>query len=273
MILEDKVIVVTGAANGIGRACCERFSRERPRGIVVADIDDERARQVAESIGALPVTCDVRDQQAIEELVAAAESAFGPIDLFFSNAGIGIPGGLEVSDADWRNIIEVNFLGHLYAARAVIPSMLDRGGGYLLHTSSAAGLLTEMSSAPYAVTKHAVVSLAEWLAIEYGDQGLKVSCLCPQGVRTNMLQDADGPFAQKLIDSSLSPEQVADCVVAGLHEERFLILPHPEVGEYFRRKADDYDRWLRGMRRLRREITDTDKPADHTSTHRTDTET
>jgi NAD(P)-dependent dehydrogenase (short-subunit alcohol dehydrogenase family) len=161
---------------------------------------------------------------------------------------------VDVLDEDWRNIIDVNFMAHLYAARAVLPSMLERGGGYFLHTSSAAGLLTEISSAPYAVTKHAVISLAEWLAVEYGDRGIKVSCLCPQGVRTQMLQGGEGPFVQMLWNSSLSPEQVSESVVAGLREERFLILPHPEVAEYFCRKADDYDRWLRGMRRLRERV-------------------
>lgn len=253
MILQDKVIVVTGAAHGIGRALCERFAQERPRGIVVADIDGDEARRVADSIGGEPVTCDVRSGQAMTELVAKAESEFGPVDLFCANAGVAVPGGPEVSDDQWRNILDVNFMAHVYAVRAVLPDMLDRGSGYLLHTASAAGLLTDMSSAPYSVTKHAVIALAEWLAIAYGDRGIKVSCLCPQGVRTRMLE-GDKPIVEMLRKTSVSTEEVAECVVAGLQKEQFLILPHPEVAEYFRRKADDYDRWLRGMRRLRERI-------------------
>jgi NAD(P)-dependent dehydrogenase (short-subunit alcohol dehydrogenase family) len=253
MLLQDKVIVVTGGANGIGRALCERFAQERPRGIVVADIEEDPARQVAELVGGEPVTCDVRNEESIKELVSRTESTFGPIDLFCSNAGISVAGGPEASDDEWKNIIDVNLMAHVYAARAVLPGMVDRGGGYLLHTASAAGLLTEMSSAPYSVTKHAVVSLAEWLAIEYGDRGIKVSCLCPQGVRTRMLK-GEGPVLEMLRKASASTETVAECVVAALREEHFLVLPHPEVSEYFRRKADDYDRWLRGMRRLRERI-------------------
>jgi NAD(P)-dependent dehydrogenase (short-subunit alcohol dehydrogenase family) len=250
MLLQDKVIVVTGAAHGIGRALCERFTQERPRRIVVADIDGDEARRVADSIGGEPFVCDVRSEQAMTELVAKAKAEFGGVDLFCANAGVSVPGGPEVSDDQWRNILDVNFMAHVYAVRAVLPDMLDRGSGYLLHTSSAAGLLTEMSSAPYSVTKHAVLALAEWMAITYGDRGIKVSCLCPQGVRTRMLE-GDAPIVEMLRNASMSTEEVAECVVAGLREEKFLILPHPEVAEYFRRKAGDYDRWLGGMRRLR----------------------
>ena len=254
MQLKDKVIVITGAAHGIGRALCERFAREQPRGIVVADIDSDQARRVAESISGVPVTCDVSSAEDVAELVARSESLFGQVDLFCANAGIAIPGGPEVPDYQWKTILDVNFMAHVYATRAVVPAMLQRGGGYILHTASAAGLLTEMSSALYSVTKHAVISLAEWMAIEYGDRGLKVSCLCPQGVRTRMLAVDDQPVAEMLLKNSVSAEEVAECVVAGLREEKFLILPHPEVAEFFQRKACDYDRWLNGMRRLRRQI-------------------
>jgi len=173
--------------------------------------------------------------------------------LFCANAGIAAAGGPELPDDVWRNLLDVNFMSHVYAVRAVLPGMLERGGGYFLHTASAAGLLTEISSAPYAVAKHAVVALAEWLSITHGHQGIKVSCLCPQGVRTRMLE-GDHPVLTMLAESAVTAEHVAETVVDGLHDERFLILPHPEVAEYFRHKADDYDRWLHGMRRLRERL-------------------
>lgn len=252
MELKDKVVIVTGGANGIGRALCRRFSQEGARGIVVADLDEQGARVVAEEIGGLAVAVDVRRQSDIEKAVEAAEKKFGPVDLFCSNAGIATDGGLEVSDDDWQRIWQINFMAHVYAARAVLPRMLERGDGYLLQTASAAGLLSQIGSAPYSVTKHAAVSFAEWLAITYGDQGIKVSCLCPQGVRTRMLEEAEkGEF---LREGALEPEEVAGVVVQALAEERFLILPHPEVAEYFRRKAADYDRWIRGMQRLQKHI-------------------
>jgi len=184
-----------------------------------------------------------------------ATQVYGPIDLFCSNAGISVAGGEETTDEDWQRMWEINVRAHIYAARAVLPGMLARGQGYLLHTASAAGLLTQIGSAPYAVTKHAAVAFAEWLAMAHGDAGIKVSCLCPQGVRTRMLMGEEMSSTRNfLFEGSVSPEDVADAVVKGLDEERFLILPHPEVAEYFRRKADDYDRWLRGMRRLQTRV-------------------
>ena len=253
MNLKDRVAVVTGGASGIGRALSARFAKEGAR-VVVADVDADGAARVAHQIGGTGVTADVAVEADVFRLVADAREAYGEIDLFCSNAGIGAAGGVEASNAVWQRIWDVNFMAHVYAARAVLPRMLERGEGYLLQTASAAGLLTQIGSAPYAVTKHAAVALAEWLAITYGDRGIKVSCLCPQGVKTNLLQGPEaGPFAF-LLDEAIEPEQVAEAVVAGLAAEQFLILPHPEVAEYFRRKAGDYDRWLRGMRKLQARV-------------------
>ena len=254
MQLKDKVVVVTGGASGIGRALCRRFAAEGARGIAVADLDAEGAARVAGEIGGLAVAVDVSVEADIVHLVERATAELGPIDLFCSNAGISVAGGESVPDEDWQRIWEINFLSHVYAARAVLPEMLARGDGYLLQTASAAGLLSQIGSAPYSVTKHAAVAFAEWLAITYGDAGIKVSCLCPQGVRTNLLKGAGSEIFDFLRETALDPEQVAEAVVQGLAEERFLILPHPEVAEYFRRKAEDYDRWLRGMRRLQARV-------------------
>jgi NAD(P)-dependent dehydrogenase (short-subunit alcohol dehydrogenase family) len=251
--------VVTGGASGIGRALCTRLAAEG-MAVVVADLDGDGATATADAVTAAggrahPVACDVRVEEEVRDLVATAEGTFGPIDLFCSNAGIGTLGGYDAGDEAWERAIQTNFFAHVYAVRAVLPSMLERGEGYLLHTASAAGLLTQMGDLPYSVTKHAVVALAEWLAITYGDAGITVSCLCPQGVNTAMLagrRGADGPGRGVLAaEGLLEPEEVADAVVAALGDERFLVLPHPEVAEYFRRKASDYDRWLAGMRRLR----------------------
>jgi NAD(P)-dependent dehydrogenase (short-subunit alcohol dehydrogenase family) len=249
MQLRERTVVVTGGGNGIGAALCRRFAAEGARRVICVDIDGAAAEKIAIEVRGVAMSVDVADEAQLRELVAKA----GDIDLFCSNAGISVTGGVEVPDADWERIWSINVKAHLYAARAVLPGMLARGGGYLLHTVSAAGLLTQIGSAPYSVTKHAALALAEWLSITYGDRGIKVSCLCPQGVRTDMLLRADGP-GNFLLEGSLTPEAVADVVVQGLADERFLILPHPEVAEYFRRKASDYDRWLRGMRRLQASV-------------------
>ncbi len=254
MHLAGKVVVVTGGANGIGRALCRRFAKDNPRGLVVADLDAAGAETVARETGGIAVAADVSVEADIAGIVERAATAYGSIDLFCSNAGISIAGGEEVADADWNRILGINVKAHIFAARAVLPGMLARGEGYLLQTVSAAGLLTQIGSAPYSVTKHAALGFAEWLSTTYGDRGIRVSCLCPQGVRTNMLLDPKRNRESFLVEGSLSPEEVAECVVAGLREERFLILPHPEVAEYFRRKASDYDRWLRGMRRLQAKV-------------------
>jgi NAD(P)-dependent dehydrogenase (short-subunit alcohol dehydrogenase family) len=255
MKLTGKVVVVTGGANGSGRALSRRFAAEGARGVVVADVEADSAAVVASEIGGMAVETDVRREADLARVVARATEAYGPIDLFCSNAGIGVPGGVEALDEDWQRIWEINVRAHIYAARAVLPGMLARGEGYLLQTASAAGLLTQIGSAPYAVTKHAAVALAEWLAMTHAEAGIRVSCLCPQGVRTRMLMGEDlSSTANFLVEGSVSPEDVADAVIKGLDAERFLILPHPEVAEYFRRKADDYDRWLRGMRRLQSRV-------------------
>jgi NAD(P)-dependent dehydrogenase (short-subunit alcohol dehydrogenase family) len=222
--------------------------------VVVADIDGVEAWQVANEIGGLEVTTDVSVEADVFRLVEKATAAYGPIDLFCSNAGVAVRGGIDAPDDEWERIWGVNVKAHVYAARAVVPRMLARGSGYLLQTASAAGLLSQIGSAPYSVTKHAAVAFAEWLSIRYGDTGIGVSCLCPQGVRTRMIEGANEGVAAMLLENAVEPEAVADAVIAGLAEERFLILPHPEVADYFRRKADDYDRWLRGMRRLQQKI-------------------
>jgi NAD(P)-dependent dehydrogenase (short-subunit alcohol dehydrogenase family) len=255
MKIKDKVVVVTGGANGIGRALCRRFAAEGARAVVVADLDAEGSAALAKEIGGLAVTTNVANEEDIVRLVEQTTKAYGPIDLFCANAGIfGEFGGTIVPNQEWQKIWDINVMSHVYSARAVLPGMLARGSGYLLHTASAAGLLTQVGAAPYSVTKHAAVAFAEWLAIAYGDAGIKVSCLCPQGVRTQMLLGADGKRESFLRAGALEPEEVAECVIAGLAEERFLILPHPEVAEYFQHKADDYERWLRGMRRLNEQV-------------------
>jgi NAD(P)-dependent dehydrogenase (short-subunit alcohol dehydrogenase family) len=254
MRVEDRHVVVTGGANGIGAALARRFAAEGAR-VVVADLDEGPLMRVAAEVGGLGVPTDVREQHQIASLVVAAEAQFGPIDLFCSNAGIVVPGGEDASDAAWERSIGVNVLAHVYAARVLVPRMLERGEGYLLNTASAAGLLTQIGSAPYSVTKHAAIAFAEWLAITYGDAGLKVSVLCPQAVRTNMTAGTvEGGVAG--VDGMLEPDEVADAVIDGLAAESFLILPHPVVLDYFRRKAGDYDRWLRGMRRLQSRYVD-----------------
>lgn len=252
MELSDKVVVVTGAARGIGRALATRFASERTRAVVVVDLNGEGARDTAVAIGATAKQCDVTNEDEISRLVAEVESAHGRIDVFCSNAGIAVGGGPEAADSDWQRIWEVNVMSHVYVARHVLPGMLARKDGYIVGTVSAAGLLNHFFAAPYGVTKAAALSFFEWLAIAHGDDGVRISCLCPQGVKTDMLAaEKDRLGIDFLTAGALEPEEVAEAVVRGIADEKFLILPHPEVGDYFRRKADDYDRWLRGMRRLR----------------------
>jgi NAD(P)-dependent dehydrogenase (short-subunit alcohol dehydrogenase family) len=263
MELEGKVAVVTGGAGGIGRALAYKFVEEGAAGVVVSDVDGERARAVAEEIGdrAVAFAADVADQAQTDALIAHAEQSFGPVDLFCANAGVAVGVLLEDDEAVWDAAFGVNIRAHIYAAKALVPGWIERGSGYFLTTASAAGIVSQIGSAPYAVTKHAAVAFAEWLAITYGDHGVGVSCLCPMGVNTNMLNAGagdDGVTAGDVVRAAgmvVEPEQVADDVVAGLRDERFLILPHPEVLTYFQRKASDYDRWIAGMRRLQAAVT------------------
>ena len=229
---------------------CRRFKQEGAVAIVVADIDAAAAAAVAEEIGGSSVPTDVAREPDVVRLVEHTIAQFGRVDLFCSNAGIAIHGGEETPDRQWQRCWDVNVMAHVYASRAALPGMVARGEGYFLHTVSAAGLLTHIHSATYAVTKSAALAFAEWLAITYGNRGIKVSALCPQGVKTDMLKQSESDTGRFLQDGALEPEQVADDVVRGIADERFLILPHPEVAEYVNRKAGDRDRWLRGMRRM-----------------------
>jgi len=249
----DKVAVVTGAGSGIGEALTRRFADEGMR-VVAVDMDRERLEPVAEAAAAMSAVLDVTDEVATKQLVADVENELGPIDLFCFNAGIATMGGVEVSDEMWQRTWDVNVMSHVYGLRAVLPSMLARGEGQLLHTASAAGLLSNIGAAPYSVTKHAVVALAEWVSMTYGDQGIVVSCLCPQFVDTPMLDElATTPGTRQWVRGvAMSAQDVAGVVVDGLRTGSFLILPHEEVAEYFRKKANDYDRWLGGMRKLQR---------------------
>jgi NAD(P)-dependent dehydrogenase (short-subunit alcohol dehydrogenase family) len=254
MLLKNKVAVVTGGGSGIGRALSRRFAHEGARAVVVSDVNGAAASAVAKEIGGLALEADVSREGDVQLLVAQAIEKYGAIDLFCSNAGILVGGGEEAPNSEWQRIWDINVMSHVYAARAVVPSMLARGEGYLLQTVSAAGLLSVIGGAPYAVTKHAALAFAEWLSIAYGDRGIRVSALCPQGVRTDMLLNDNSGLGAFLKQTAVDPEQVAEKVVKGLADERFLILPHPVVAEYFRQKAADYDRWLAGMRRLQASV-------------------
>ncbi|MGA2012650.1 MAG: SDR family oxidoreductase [Solirubrobacteraceae bacterium] len=264
MELAGRHVVVTGAASGIGRACATRFAAEGAR-VVVSDVDGDRARAVAEEIGALALAADVSRESEIRALVAGATRHGGPIDLFFSNAGVpGPSGGPEAPDDELQRMWEINVMAHVWAARALLPEMVARGDGYLLSTASAAGLLTQVSALGYSVTKHAAVALAEWLAITYSDAGVKVSCLCPQAVRTPMLEVAleDPIGAVPLLSGGLiEPADVAEAVVAGVRDERFLILPHEDVVRHMALKGSQPDRWLNGMRRIVRQAREQAPPA------------
>ncbi len=252
MQIQGKVVIVTGGANGIGRALCLRFAKEGARGVIVADIDSAGVKKVAAEINGVAAIADVSKEADVQGLVASATDRFGQVDIFCSNAGIGAAGGPEAPDREWARSWEINVMAHVYAARAVLPQMLARKEGYLVQTVSAAGLLTQIGSAPYSVTKHAALGFAEWLSITYGDQGIRVSALCPQGVKTDMLLKAQFAGGAFLLEGALEPDQVADDVVKAIAEEKFLILPHPEAGKYFQNKANDYERWIRGMRKLQR---------------------
>ena len=250
MEIRGKVAIVTGGGSGIGAGAAKRFAEEGARGVVVADMNEDNAQRMAKEIGAPAVAmqCDVSSEPNIQKLVADTKARFGQVDIYFSNAGIlGTPGGMELDNMLWQKMWEVHGMAHVWAARAVVPEMIERGEGYFLITASAAGLLNIVETAPYGVTKHAAVAIAEWLRIAYGRRGLRVSCLCPQSVATAMTSQGTGSAG---LDGVLTPAQVADDIVQVMREEKFLVLPHPEVAKYFLNKAQDYDRWLGGMQKL-----------------------
>ena len=249
MEIAGKIVVVTGGASGIGKALCRRFALEGAKAVVVADVNEEGARAVAQEIKGIAVGCDVSKEEDVIHLVESTEERVGPIDLFCSNAGILVTGGVEASNESWQRIWEINVMSHVYVARAIIPRMTERGGGAMLMTASAAGLLSQIGSAPYSVTKHAAVGLAENIDITYSDQGIKVFALCPQAVRSEMTREHEGGGVAG-VDGLMEPEQLADAVMDAFRADTFLILPHPEVETYMRRKTSDYDRWLKGMRKL-----------------------
>lgn len=260
MKLQHKVVVVTGGGGGIGSAMGRRFAAEGARAVVLADRDQARAEEAAAAIGPIArgVACDVADDVAVKALIDEVEAREGSIDLYCSNAGIGLGTGIGASDAEWNEVWRVNVMSTVIAARHLVPRWVERGGGHLLVTASAAGLLTSLGDAAYSATKHAAVGLAEWIWITYGDRGVKVSCLCPQGVRTNMTM---GPHAAGQIGieqvralGMIEPDEVAAVVVEGLEDERFLILPHPQALDFFRHKAENYGRWLGGMRKFQRQL-------------------
>jgi NAD(P)-dependent dehydrogenase (short-subunit alcohol dehydrogenase family) len=253
MKLKDKIVIVTGAASGIGKALCERFHKEGAAGIVAVDINEVGAMSVAETVSGIGFGADVSNEADIIRVVEETEKHYGRIDVFASNAGIGgvfdTTHSASASNEDWDQIWGINVMAHIYAARAVLPKMIAQGSGYLMNTASAAGLLSQIGAAPYSVTKHAAVGFAESLSIAHHDDGVRVSVLCPQAVRTAMTAGTDGGSAG--LDGMMEPDELCDSVIEAMDEERFLILPHPEVLTYMQRKTTDYDRWLGGMRRLR----------------------
>lgn len=265
MKINGRVALVTGGAHGIGRAICSALHLEGAR-VAVVDLDAEAAKKVADGIGGIALKADVSDEQDIVAAIELTEKELGPIDIFVSNAGVAFgdgPGGAaSAPDEHWRACLDVNLMAHVYAARAMIPRMKKRGGGCLVNVSSAAGLLCQVGEAAYTASKHAAVGFAESLAITHGDDGIQVCLACPQAVATRMIgvdedtwaEDGASGFGGNDVDGILSAEYVADCILAGIQEKRFLVLPHPQVANYFRRKADDHGRWISGMRRFRRSL-------------------
>jgi NAD(P)-dependent dehydrogenase (short-subunit alcohol dehydrogenase family) len=251
--IREKVVLITGGAGGIGAAMAREFSGAGAGAVIIADLDEDAAATVATSVGGEAVRLDVTDENQTRSVIETIHQRHGAIDLLCLNAGIPTDGSVDAPNADWQRTWDVNVMAHVYATRHALPHMLERGSGYILTTASAAGLLTNIGAAPYSVTKHAAVALAEWLAVTYGRRGITVSCLCPMFVDTPMLEAFGGHTEQMqgwVHDLAITPEDVARSVSEGIVEERFLILPHPEVGEYFQRKASDYDRWISGMQAL-----------------------
>ncbi|MFN9233398.1 MAG: SDR family oxidoreductase [Planctomyces sp.] len=255
MDIRGRVVVVTGAGRGIGAAMCRQFAAAGAELVVVSDRDEEAAMSVASGLGTAgwAVRCDVAVESEVQGLVTQVLERVGRIDIFCSNAGITVKGGLEATNAEWQRMWDVNVMSRIYAARAVVPGMLQQGRGYFVQTASAAGLLTEIGSASYSVTKHADLALAEWLSVCYGREGIRVSCVCPLGVETDML-DGDDPVHRYLHLHSITADAAAAEILRGIESETFLILPHPEVLEFYRLKGENYDRWLRGMQRLRQKL-------------------
>ncbi|MBT8149320.1 MAG: SDR family oxidoreductase [Pseudomonadales bacterium] len=254
MELKNKIAVVTGGGSGIGKALAARFIAEGAKQVVVVDLNAENAAAVANSLGCVAMTADVSREEDIRRVIEDTEAQIGPIDLFCSNAGVGLGQSPASPNKEWQMSWDINVMAHVYAARYLVPLMVARGGGYLLNTASAAGLLNQIGGAAYGVTKHAAVGFAEWLAIHHAHEGIKVSLLCPQAVRTPMTAGDDDGIAAASVDGMMEPEELAEIVVAGLKEEKFLILTHDEVLEYMRRKTSDYDRWVGGMNRLMKKI-------------------
>jgi len=250
MDITGRICVVTGAASGIGRALCVAFAQAGAAKVVCVDRNGEGAAQTAREIGGVAYTVDVSCEDQITAMIDDVENKIGPIDLFFSNAGIAVGGGMETPNDDWQRVWEVNVMSHVWAARHLVPRMAARGGGYLLNTASAAGLLNQVGSASYGVTKHAAVGLAEWIAMTHGDDGIKVSVLCPQAVRTEMTRGHEDHVAA--IDGMMEPGPVAQICLEAIRDETFLILTHAQVRGYMRNKVEDYDRWIGGMRKLNR---------------------
>ena len=263
MNINSKTAVVTGGAGGIGSALCKALSDKGAR-VVVSDLSLEAAQQVADEIGGVAVQCDVSRESDIQKLVEAAESHYGQVDLFCSNAGFGAgePGHAASADNNiWQKNWDIHVMAHVWAARALLPAMIERGEGYLLNVASAAGLLAQIGDAAYTVTKHAAVSLAESMAIAHGDQGIKFSVVCPQYVNTNILMISDEQRQQPM-EGVITPEQCAETIIDGIEKEEFLILPHPEVHNFYRNRADDPQRWIGGMQRYRRSLVDEDGKLD-----------
>ncbi len=254
MQVKDKIIVVTGAASGIGKALTARFKAEGARQIVAVDLNEVGAAATADEVGCISLAADVSREVDIVRVIDHTEAEVGPIDLFCSNAGIGAGMDLAAPNSEWQRSWDVNVMPHVYAARHLVPKMAARGGGYFLNTVSAAGLLNQIGGAAYGVTKHAAIGFGEWLAITHGHEGIQVSLLCPQAVRTAMIGDGEASAAASG-DGLMEPERLTDFVIEGLRDESFLILPHPQVLEYMRRKTADYDRWIGGMNRLLRRLT------------------
>lgn len=249
MIIKGSCIVVTGAANGIGKGLAQKFAEMGAGHVICADIDIDGAKATADLIGGTAFHLDVRDEMSIKALIETVENTIAPIDLFCSNAGILTLGGFEVDNDEWQKIWDINVMSHVWAARHMVPRMLERGGGYMLNTASAAGLLNQIGAAPYGVTKHAAVGFAEWLAITYGDKGIGVSVLCPQAVRSEMTRGFEQSVAS--LDGMLEPDHVAECCADAIENKTFLVLPHPQVVDYMQAKAANYGRWITGMQKLR----------------------